>query len=149
MTPVKSSKKSSAGSRAASPSEVVPGVFVGGWGDAEKFRGARFCVLDERPTELDELPGAVHVAIYDGDKEVPKVANLEKVADLMHRAHGDGQPVLVFCGHGIRRGPLGGAWYLHRFEGMSLDEAYDRIESVRPKIERPKEWMGDASALDV
>lgn len=129
------------------PAEVAPGVFVGGWKDAEAFTGARICVLDERPEELDEMKGAAHVPIFDGEKETPLVGNLDRVAELVHAGRERGSPVLVFCGHGVRRGPLGGAWYLHRYEGMSLDQAFDRIESVRPHVERPRAWMGAASEL--
>jgi dual specificity protein phosphatase-like protein len=140
-------KRAAPKSRTHSPSEVAPGIFVGGWKDAEGFTGAKVCVLDERPEELAELGGATHVPIYDGSKDAPILANLDRVADLMHAAHQEGRPVLVFCGHGVRRGSLGGAWYLHRYERMSLDAAFDRIESVRPQIERPKEWMNGWKAL--
>jgi hypothetical protein len=59
-----------------------------------------------------------------------------------------GRPVLVFCGHGIRRGPLAAAWYLHRSEGLTLAEAYTRIRAVRPQIEEAKEWIGDPENLE-
>ena len=134
--------------RRASPSEISPGIFVGGWKDAEGFTGARICVLDERPDELDGMSGATHVPIYDGESDAPIVANLDKVADLVKAAHRRGEPALVFCGHGIRRGSLGGAWYLHRNEGVSLDVAFERVASVRPQIERPQEWMKGWRALE-
>jgi hypothetical protein len=131
--------------RASTPSEIAPGVFVGGWNDAVGFEGARFCVLDEPPTELS---GVTHVPIYDGatDRAIPE--NLERLAAAMRAAHARGERVLVFCGHGVRRGPLGGAWYLRRSEGLSLEEAYARVRTVRPKIEHPREWIGDASNLE-
>jgi len=134
--------------RHASPSEISPGIFVGGWKDAERFSGARICVLDERPDELDSMSGATHVPIYDGEKDAPIVANLDKVADLVNAAHRRGEPALVFCGHGVRRGSLGGAWYLHRFEGATLDAAFERVAAVRPQIERPREWMKGWRALE-
>lgn len=51
-------------------------------------------------------------------------------------------------GHGVRRGPLGVAWYLHRAEKLSLDQAYERIRAVRPKIESAREWIGHPEALE-
>ena len=130
---------------ASTISEVAPGVFVGGRKDAANFTGARVCVLDERP---DGMPPATHVPIYDGasDRIVPK--NLDRVADLVAAARAKGEPVLVFCGHGVRRSPLAAAWYLRRAEGLSLDAAYARIRTARPQIETAREWVGDLTGLD-
>lgn len=126
-------------------SEVLPGVFVGGWKDAVNFEGARFCVLDEPEADA---PADAQRAIYDGAtaKAIPK--NLDQIAALAGTARDSGRPVLFFCGHGIRRGPLAAAWFLHRHEGMSLDAAYEKIAAVRPKIERPSEWIEHWEAPD-
>ncbi len=123
----------------ASVSEVAPGVFVGGWKDAARFVGARFCVLDEPEPEM---PADAHRPIYDEAKDEPIRANLDEVAELVRGARKRGKPVLLFCGHGIRRSPLAAAWYLHRTEGLTLDAAYDRIRSVRPRVEHVREWVG-------
>jgi histidinol-phosphate aminotransferase len=130
----------------SSISEVAPGVFVGGRKDASSFSGTRICVLDERP---DGIPPATHVPIYDGgsDRIVPK--NLDRVAQLVGAARARGEPVLVFCGHGVRRSPLAAAWYLRRTEGLSLDAAYARIRTARPQIETAREWVGDPAGLDL
>ncbi|HKV90418.1 MAG TPA: hypothetical protein VJQ43_04370 [Thermoplasmata archaeon] len=126
-------------------SEVAPGVFVGGWGDATKFVGTRFCVLDERPEE--DLPAVTHLPIYDPTTDRPIRANLERLAGLAEAARQRNEPVLFFCGHGIRRGPLAAAWFLHEQEKIPLDEAYRRIRMVRPRIETPEAWIGDAAEL--
>ncbi len=129
----------------SSPSEIAPGVFVGGWDDAIRFTGTKFCVREEPP---EGLPGAIHVPIYDGVEDAPIVENLEVLARRMEQAREGGSPVLVFCGHGVRRGPLGAAWYLHRFSQLTLDEAYDRIRTVRPQVEHAKEWIGHWKPLE-
>jgi protein-tyrosine phosphatase len=131
--------------RAAGPSEFAPGVSVGGWKDAVAFEGARFCVLDELP---DEMPSATHVPIYDGtaDRAIPK--NLDDLVRAMAKERAKGNPVLVFCGHGVRRSPLAAAWYLRRTEGLTLQQAYERVRAVRPRIEEAREWIGDASNLE-
>jgi hypothetical protein len=128
-----------------SPQEISPGVFLGGWKDALAFSGRRFCVLDEAP---EDMPPATHVRIYDGEKDAPIVANLDRLATEIARARASGEPVLVFCGHGVRRSPLAAAWYLHRDEKLPLEEAYERIRAVRPKIETAREWIGDCAPLD-
>jgi hypothetical protein len=141
-------KKSSAVNvkpHAKGPSEIAPGVYVGGWADALKFEGARFCVLDQEP---EDMPPATHVPIYREDTDRPIPENLDRVAEAMRTAHTRGEPVLVFCGHGVRRSPLAGAWYLHRSEGISLDKAYERVQAVRPKVEHARQWIGNTTDLE-
>lgn len=128
-----------------SPSEIAPGVFVGGWNDSTAFEGARFCVLDEAPTEI---PTATHVQIYDETTERASVQQLDRLAEAMRAARSSGQPVLVFCGHGVRRAAQGGAWFLRRSEELTLDEAYDRVRAVRPQIEHARAWVGNAHELE-
>ena len=126
-------------------SEVVPGVFVGGWNDAIVFRGAKVCVRSEAPEGMTRV---THVPVYDEEREEPIRANLDRVADLIASARKYHPPVLVFCGHGVRRSPLAVAWYLHRSEGISLDEAFARIAAVRPRVEHVREWAGRWTVLD-
>ncbi|HTP53856.1 MAG TPA: hypothetical protein VML94_02690 [Thermoplasmata archaeon] len=141
MTTSRKSNSGRAKKSSSNPSEIADGVFVGGWKDATSFAGARFCVLDERPEELDEMPGTEHLPIYDGTTDAPKVENLDRITEMAHRAREQGTPVLLFCGHGVRRGSLAGAWYLHRYGNLTLDQAFERVAAVRPQIERPEEWM--------
>jgi protein-tyrosine phosphatase len=130
--------------RGTGPSEVAPGLYVGGWKDALRFAGTRFCVLDEAP---DDMPPAKHIPIYDDATGGAIVPNLDRLARAIAAARAGGEPVLVFCGHGIRRSPLGMAWYLHRAEHVPLDRAYERIRAVRPKVEPARAWIPDASSL--
>jgi hypothetical protein len=116
-------------------------VFVGGWNDALAFEGARYCVLDEDPGE--ELPADARIPIYDPNEDRPIVSNLDALVQRVESDREHQRPVLLFCGHGIRRAPLAGVWYLHRHEGLSLDEAYARVREVRPKTEHAKEWVGN------
>jgi protein-tyrosine phosphatase len=144
MTAKKSSGRRSS-SKLASPQEIAPGVFLGSRKDAEEFSGVRFCVLDQPP---DDLPTVTHVRIYEKKSDAPIVENLDRLADAVHDAQGHGEKVLLFCAYGVRRGPLAAAWYLHKYEGLSVDEAFDKIGKVRPEVERPKEWIGNAEALE-
>jgi len=131
--------------RQSGPSEIVPGLYVGGWKDAIGFVGTRFCVLDEAPPDM---PPAKHIPIYDEASAGAIGRNLDRLADEVAAARRKGEPVLIFCGHGIRRAPLGAAWYLHRSEKMSLDSAYARIREVRPKAEPARSWIGDLASLE-
>jgi len=144
MTAKRATPKKKATVSPHSPSEIATGVFVGSWNDAVSFRGKRYCVLDELPADA---PADEGLTIYDEARAAPIRANLDRLAGLIDRARKNGDPVLVFCGHGIRRSPLGGAWYLHRSEGISLEEAYARIRAVRPKVEEAKDWIEHTEAL--
>jgi hypothetical protein len=141
----KSPGPSKPGSRPKSPAEFAPGVFVGGWNDAVQFNGTRFCVLDEKP---EDMPPGNHIPIYDEDSGGALRSNLDRLADEIGAARAKGRPVLVFCGHGIRRSPLAAAWYLHRSEHLPLDQAFERVQAVRPKAEPPSSWMGDPTSLE-
>jgi protein-tyrosine phosphatase len=145
MTPAQKSQPTPSNRQKSHATEIDPGVFVGGWKDAESFQGTRFCVLDDAP---EEMPTAIHVTIYDGATHRPIVDNLDRLSDLIGAARARNEPVLVFCGHGVRRSPLAGAWYLHRAQGLSLDAAFDRIRSVRPGVEHVKEWAKGWSVLE-
>jgi hypothetical protein len=126
------------------PSRVAPGVYVGGWDDAVNFEGVRYCVLDELPKDA---PADEGFTIYDGRKRAPIVANLDRLAEKIDGSRKAGQPVLVFCGHGVRRSPLGAAWYLHRSEGITLDDAYARVQKVRPQVEHARDWIKHTESL--
>jgi hypothetical protein len=127
------------------PSEIAPGVFVGGWKDALAFTGQRFCVLDEAP---EEMPSGTHIPIYQSETSRAITPNLDRLARSVQQARARDEPVLIFCGHGIRRSGLGGAWYLRRAEALSLDSAYARVRSVRPKVEHAREWVANADELE-
>ena len=125
-------------------SEIAPGVYVGNWDDAVKFEGERFCVLDSAPPDM---PSGTHMPIYNEVKDRADRATLDRLADAMRAARTEGSPVLVFCGHGKYRSPLGAAWYLHRVEGVSLDEAYTRVRAARPKANANLDWIGNLDEL--
>lgn len=139
-----SAKPRLAPSATTGPSEIAPGVFVGGWNDAVAFQGTRFCVLDEEP---EGMPKATHIPIYNEASGAASRRNLDRLAREVGAARASGAPVLIFCGHGIRRSPLGGAWYLHRSEKIPLDAAYERVRAVRPRVEPASSWVDDPSSL--
>jgi len=145
MTPKATSTATSSKRAASHASEIGPGVFIGGWKDAETFEGTRFCVLDEAPPEM---PAATHVPIYDEATRQPIVDNLDRLARLIGEARGRREPVLVFCGHGVRRSPLAGAWYLHRAEGLTLDAAFAKVRRARPGVEHVQAWAKGWTVLE-
>lgn len=143
--PTKKASEKSPKKRLKTPSEFAPGVFVGNWEDAQKFEGEKFCVLDRAPADM---PPATHVQIYDEDADRADPRSLDRLATAMRAARTKGQPVLVFCHQGMYRSPLGAAWYLHRTEGLTLSQAYDRVQSVRPKAKPASGWVGNYAELE-
>jgi hypothetical protein len=133
------------GTADSGPAEIAPGVFVGGWKDALLFEGVRICVLDEPESGM---PADFQLAIYDPGREAAVIPNLDIVAARIQGARATGRKVLVFCGQGVRRGPLAGAWYLHRHLGLSLRTAYDRLRRVRPVVESPDSWIRNRRDLE-
>jgi hypothetical protein len=130
--------------RARAGSEIVPGLFVGGSAEAARFSGTKICVLDHAPAGTEF---SAHVPIYDAatDRVLPEA--LDRVSQLIADAQKRGEPVLVFCGHGVRRSPLSVAWHLRRTQQLSLDEAYARLRAVRPIVEDARDWVGDPTGL--
>jgi len=49
--------------------------------------------------------------------------------------------LVVHCRYGMDRSPLVVAWYLFRFRNMTLDEAYQKIRNVHPKINDRRDWV--------
>lgn len=143
--PSKQAKAKNSRTKPKTPSEFAPGVFVGNWEDAQGFEGAKFCVLDRAP---DDMPPATHVQIYDEGTDRADPASLDLLAEAMRAARAQSQPVLVFCHQGVFRSPLGAAWYLHRAQGLRLDEAYQRIKAVRPKAKPASSWVGNYAELE-
>ena len=61
---------------------------------------------------------------------------LDEVADAIDHLLASGEKVVIHCVAGTKRSPLAVAWYLHRKQGMTLDDAYAFMESKRPIVQR-------------
>ena len=126
------------------PSEIAPGVFVGGARDATGFDGFRICVRDELE---GSAPAEMRCPVLLPDGSGADRSHLERIALETARQRSAGRPVLIYCGQGSRRGPLAGAWYLRAAFGLSLHEAFRKIRSVRPQAEHPQEWLGNVKEI--
>jgi hypothetical protein len=114
--------------------EVYPNLYVGGKASEWHFPG---WVVDVR--EEDEIPnrGNRRIPVFQrlangGWRADPVLAEqaVKKIADLL----GQGLKVLVRCGSGIERSPAIVAFYLVRYQGLSVTEAYARIRAARPQV---------------
>ena len=116
-------------------SEIIPNLYVGDLQDAARFRGMIISVLPER------FRG--RTAACDSDpvpRQWPRDARYDRRAN---RCRSRAQlPVLVHCEEGCERAPLTVAWFLTRRRGMTLDQAYDLLQSRRPIIRDRRRWLG-------
>jgi protein-tyrosine phosphatase len=121
-------------------SEVVPRLFVGGRADAPAFRGVRISVLEDLG---DPTPAEVRIPILVAANGGADRRALDRAADVIAGALRGDQPVLVYCGHGVRRSPLAVAWFLHRRRGLSFDAAYAALQAQRPEVEPASGWLSN------
>jgi protein-tyrosine phosphatase len=66
---------------------------------------------------------------------------LEQIVNTMEMAMATDQKVVVNCSMGMERSVLAAVWYLVRNKGMSLDNAYSFVRSVRPIATDRREWL--------
>jgi hypothetical protein len=115
--------------------EIIPNLYIGDLQDAAGFRGMIISVLPER---FDTEPA--HAVL------IPFLANgratLDTTAALIDAALAIDLRVLVHCEEGCERAPLTVAWFLARRRGMTLDQAYDLLQSRRPIIRDRRRWLG-------
>lgn len=62
------------------------------------------------------------------------VRRFDGAADQIHEWISSGKRVLVHCHAGVSRAATAAAWYLVRHEGLTWDEALERIQDARPIV---------------
>ncbi len=118
--------------------EILPNLYLGDGKDLAEFRGSVVYVREDIP--LKSRPDATWISFHrDGKADTTKLdAAAAAIEELLEK----GDRVFVHCGAGTKRSPLAVAWYLHRYNGMTIDEAYDFIQARRPVVLRMTEWLG-------
>lgn len=66
---------------------------------------------------------------------------LDEALNFMERAIGGGGKIIVICGGGVERSPTTVLAYLHRKEGLSIEEAYRILKSKRPVCDINLAWL--------
>ena len=49
--------------------------------------------------------------------------------------------VVIHCAMGMERAPLAAVWYLHKNEGLSIEDAYEDVIGSRPIVCRREQWL--------
>lgn len=121
------------------PTEILPNLFLGDLTDAQAWTGLNISVLDIR-SEL--LPGNVlNIPILAQDEDRASHRALESVAYAIDRGLQGDAKVLVSCGQGIERSPLAIVWFLYRYRGYSISNAYALVVEKRPQVQRREHWI--------
>lgn len=117
--------------------EILPRLYLGDGKDLAGFQGSVVYVREDIP--LRSRPDATWIPFHrDGKADQAK---LDQAAAAIHALLSRGDRVFVHCGAGTKRSPLAVAWYLHRYKGMTIDEAYTFIQARRPVVLRMTEWL--------
>jgi protein-tyrosine phosphatase len=117
--------------------EILPNLFLGDGKDLAEFTGEVVYVREDIP--LRSRPDARWVPFHrDGKADTTK---LDEAAAAIDELLQKGDPVFVHCGAGTKRSPLAVAWYLHKYKGMTIDEAYAFIQQKRPIVLRMTDWL--------
>lgn len=117
--------------------EILPNLFLGDGKDLAEFRGSVVYVREDIP--LKSRPDATWIPFYRDGRADP--AKLDEAAAAIDALLTRGDRVFVHCGAGTKRSPLAVAWYLHKYRGMTIDEAYAFIQARRPVVLRMTNWL--------
>ena len=130
-------------------------VWIGDLEDAIKWEGEKICVLEVLPEREPE--DALWIPILKTVWEQTKLENgevfghdyikyaiqqqLDLVSHLISEHVRKNVPVLVHCGAGQERSPLAVMWWIWRTQGMSMEKAYEYVETHRKETIKHYEWL--------
>jgi len=89
--------------------------------------------------QLDS-PAHFHFDVHPSSKE-DMVAELNKIAKCIDNNIDEG--VVVHCSMGMERSPISVVWYMHTYQGFTIDQAYDIVRQARPITMDHREWLDD------
>ena len=133
--------------------KILDHLYLGDLVDALTFKGEIICVIQEIPNA--EPSNAYWIPIIrtkgelnddhlidNQDVEVTALPHqIEMVIDMLHRNRYSDTDTLVHCMAGIERSPLVIASYLHKYNNMTWDEAYEFIKEKRPEVQNRLQWL--------
>lgn len=117
--------------------EILPNLFLGDGKDLAQFQGSVVYVREDIP--LKSRPDALWIPFHRDGHADP--AKLDEAAAAIESLLEKGDRVFVHCGAGTKRSPLAVAWYLHKYKGMSLEDAYSFIQVRRPVVLNMSGWL--------
>jgi hypothetical protein len=69
---------------------------------------------------------------WEGHDEI--VRRFDAAAAQIHQWLSEGKRVLVHCHAGVSRSATAAVWYLVRYEGLTWEEAFNKVRAARPGV---------------
>jgi hypothetical protein len=111
-------------------------IAIGSWMDAR-------CVRNLKREKIDLIIDSRTLFFRKSGtlRNEPRIDMLEKAVEMLIELSSLKAKVLVFCRHGKDRSPFLVMVYLSKKDGVSCDEAYQRIKSKRRRTIYHPEWV--------
>jgi hypothetical protein len=136
-------------------SKVTEHVFLGDAQDAKTWGGRILCVLEDRPPDEPQHAMVVPILKFVQSKAANQmqlqtiddgqihadIEMLDIVAALVNLSVTRNEDILVHCGAGMERSPLAVVWYLHRYERMTIEDAYKLVRASRSETADRRIWL--------
>ena len=124
--------------------QIRPHLYLGDMNDGAEAVPymAVLCVMWANEPNVPVGVKQIQTTDYDGmNPPFTLTDKMDEAADWIHDRIVEGQNVLVHCAYGVERSPLTVAWYLMRYEGLNLTEAYETVLSQHPQAQYQGTWL--------
>ena len=124
---------------------VLPNLGVTGSEGAEEAIDKGYFVINVAGELMNDATVKMPIEPSNGTwgrkRDSTVLQTLESIVNTMEMAKASQQKVVVHCSMGMERSVLATVWYLLRNKGMSLDNAYNFVRSVRPIATDRRTWL--------
>ena len=87
--------------------------------------------IREEPLEDEWIKGVNYLHVHSNDMGVPEFSDLVNSVDFIHQRITNDEPVMVHCLAGLGRTGTILACYLIKYEGMTADDAIEKVRRER------------------
>ena len=87
--------------------------------------------IREEPLEDEWIKGVNYLHVHSNDMGIPEFSDLVNSVDFIHQRITNDEPVMVHCLAGLGRTGTILACYLIKYEGMTADDAIEKVRRER------------------